>query len=253
MYQKKGIGIPGGLFFYRYRPFITNFADSIDIDIKFSTKTNNSILRAGEKICNERTCTAEKIFEGHCDNLRERGYDIFTPAEFKSQSGGKSCSLDTFSKYDAEVFFKDELWSAAEKLGSKRRNFERAFDNGLHAQKYTVRGFNNLGYKCKVLLTGRPYNIYDEYVNMNIVSKLHRMNIGVVTSERLSDKEQDGIDGVIYVCCFGCRNDSARIDYLRERFSELPFVIIQTGQHLYTACMLSRLEAFKYLIDQRRR
>lgn len=252
MSEKRGIGIPGGLFFYRYRPFITNFADSIDVDMKFSTKTNNEIFRAGQRNCGERACTAERVFEGHCDHLRERGYEVFTPEDFKSNAGGKSCSLDTFSKGNAEVNFREELWQAVERFGATRRNFEIAFDNGLHAQKYTVRGFNNLGYKYKVLLAGRPYNLYDEYANMNIVAKLHKMDIGVVTSERLPDRGT-GIDGVIYVCCFGCRHDFVWIDYLKRRFAELPFVIIQTGEHLYTPGLRTRLELFKHLIEQKSR
>lgn len=253
MSEKKGIGIPRGLFFYRYRPFLTNFADSIDADIAFGAKTNDRIRRAGQRSCHERACAAEKIFTGHCQALQEKGYEIFVPADFRPHTGSKSCAGEASTAEEETVCFKDELWQAVGRLGVTKRDFDTAFANGAHAQKYTVRGYNNQGYPYKILLAGRPYNIYDEYANLNIVSKLHRMGIGVVTQERLLERTEKEIQGVIYVCCFGCNDDAVCIADLRKRFDTLPFLVIETGEHLYKAGLNARLEAFKFLIEERSR
>ncbi len=253
MSEKKGIGIPRGLFFYRYRPFLMNFADSIDADIVFGAKTNDRIRRMGQCNCDERACAAEKIFAGHCQALQEKGYEVFVPEDFRPRTGSKSCRGEKLNAEEDTECFKDELWLTANKFGVTKRNFDTAFENGTHAQKYTVRGYNNQGYPYKILLAGRPYNIYDEYANLNIVSKLHRLGIGVVTQERLSERSEREIQGIVYICCFDCKDDAVRIVDLRKRFEGSPFLVIETGEHLYNAGLNARLEAFKFLIEERSR
>lgn len=253
MAKSNGIGIPRGLFFYRYRPFLTNFADSIDADIAFGAKTNDRIRRAGRCVCNERACAAEKIFAGHCQALQEKGYELFVPEEFRPRAGSKSCASDPFAAGGDTACFKDALWQAVDRQGVGKRSFDAAFANGAHAQQYTVRGYDNQGYPYKVLLAGRPYSIYDEYANLNLVSKLHRMNIGVVTPERLLERTEKEIAGVIYIGCFGCSEDAARISDLHKLFVGVPFLVVETGEHLYNAGLNARLEAFKFLIEERSR
>lgn len=253
MSESKGMGIPRGLFFYRYRPFITAFADSIDMDIKVSAKTNQQLVKAGVCKCHERSCTAGKIFNGHCTDLEERGYTVFVPKSLRTEFGSDVCASSLLEKPAEEVLFQDELWDAVKRRDATKRSFDRAFANGVHAQKYTVRGYNDQGYRYKVLLAGRPYTIYDNYVNMEIKARLNKLDIGVITIERMSTQDERTIDGILYLSSFGCQRDEGWVSYLKGRFFSVPFTLIQTGEHLHAAALNLRLEAFKLVLEGRRR
>ena len=133
-----------------------------------------------------------------------------------------------------------------------------------------------------VALIGHPYNIYDEYVNHNLVGRLRAMNVKLVTPEMISlegldqgisilvgkpyytyEREVVGaggyyltqqVDGIISVVAFGCGPDSLMIDVVaraaRRRFNK-PLLSITIDEHTAEAGLVTRLEAFVDMLQRR--
>ena len=59
------IGIPKGLLYYKYYPFIETFFTELGAEIILSPDTNKDILNEGVKNCVDDACVPIKIFHGH--------------------------------------------------------------------------------------------------------------------------------------------------------------------------------------------
>ncbi|MCE2604069.1 acyl-CoA dehydratase activase-related protein, partial [Pseudomonas aeruginosa] len=78
----------------------------------------------------------------------------------------------------------------------RRMDFKVNFLNALLTQEMALKGLDEEGYDYKVFLAGHCYNIYDSFINMDLINKLHGMKIGVVTEERVPREEKD--NGLAY-------------------------------------------------------
>jgi predicted nucleotide-binding protein (sugar kinase/HSP70/actin superfamily) len=135
-----------------------------------------------------------------------------------------------------------------------------------------------------VALIGHPYNIYDEFVNHNLIGRLRAMNVRLVTPEMISlDGLNSGIstlvgkpyftyerdvvgaggyylsgsmdvDGIISVVAFGCGPDSMMIEVIsraaRKRFNK-PLMNITIDEHTAEAGLVTRIEAFVDMLQRR--
>jgi predicted nucleotide-binding protein (sugar kinase/HSP70/actin superfamily) len=133
-----------------------------------------------------------------------------------------------------------------------------------------------------VALVGHPYNVYDEYVNHNLVGRLRAMNVKLVTPEMISleglnegiamlvgkpyftyEREVIGaggyyltedVDGIVSVVAFGCGPDSMMIDMVaraaRRKFNK-PLMNITIDEHTAEAGLVTRLEAFVDMLHRR--
>ena len=124
-----------------------------------------------------------------------------------------------------------------------------------------------------VALVGHPYNIFDKYINMNIVQKLNKLGVGVITEEfieeTLIDEEVKGlykrpfwtfarnsygfaanvyrekrVNGIIYISSFACGIDSVVIELIKERIGNFPFMTLKIDEHTGEAGLDTRVEAF---------
>jgi predicted nucleotide-binding protein (sugar kinase/HSP70/actin superfamily) len=133
-----------------------------------------------------------------------------------------------------------------------------------------------------VALIGHPYNIYDEYVNHNLVGRLRAMNVKLVTPEMISleglnegiaalvdkpyftfERELVGaggyylngdVDGIISVVAFGCGPDSLMTDVVTraaKRQLNTPLMTITIDEHTAEAGLVTRLEAFVDMLYRR--
>lgn len=133
-----------------------------------------------------------------------------------------------------------------------------------------------------VALIGHPYNIYDEYVNHNLIGRLRAMNLQLVTPEMISleglnegisalvgkpyftyEREVIGaggyylkgdVDGIISVVAFGCGPDSLMIDLVTraaKRQYKKPLTNITIDEHTAEAGLVTRIEAFVDMLHRR--
>jgi predicted nucleotide-binding protein (sugar kinase/HSP70/actin superfamily) len=139
--------------------------------------------------------------------------------------------------------------------------------------------------RLNIALIGHEYNINDNLINMNLINKLRRNNINLVTVETVESKiitekisilpkkifwnfgskavgcalhllERTDIDGIIYIMTFGCGVDSFICDLIERRIrreSDIPFTVLTIDEHSGEAGMDTRLEAFIDMIRWRKR
>ncbi|MBC7325326.1 MAG: 2-hydroxyglutaryl-CoA dehydratase [Moorella sp. (in: Bacteria)] len=135
-------------------------------------------------------------------------------------------------------------------------------------------------------ILGYPYQVYDQYISLDIIGKLQKMGVNVWTMEmvppyrlyRLSSHlpkrlfwhfsnlvigatyhylRQENIDGIIHVTAFGCGPD-AMVDKLMEldirklTQGQLPFMSLSIDEQTGDSGVLTRLEAFVDMLHQRR-
>jgi predicted nucleotide-binding protein (sugar kinase/HSP70/actin superfamily) len=135
-----------------------------------------------------------------------------------------------------------------------------------------------------IALIGHPYNLYDDYITHNLLSRLRSLDIRVVTPGMASPEAlrqgildltgqpywtyedevvgaaghylgQPGIDGLIAVGSFGCGPDSTLIDVVRRAARERgrPFMNLIIDEHTGEAGLVTRLEAFVDMLARRGR
>ncbi len=130
---------------------------------------------------------------------------------------------------------------------------------------------------------GYVYNVYDPFVSMDIIKKLHEMNVRVITFEMLDEKrihekfkrksknlywtftdkiygaavelmENHQIDGLIHITAFGCGPDSIvgkMMELDSEKFKK-PFMTIRVDEHTGESHLLTRIEAFVDMIKRQK-
>jgi len=177
------------------------------------------------------------------------------------------------------------------------RNFERAYRRQINVSK----GLNSMHIETawefvpqqpadgeiilpnirKVFLTGHSYNVYDRFVNGDIMRKLDELGIESVTDKEVTQwlreyeidkmgliKEpfweafvriagsamvlKDEVDGIIYLSSFSCGLDAFITEMLKIYLSDVPLMILKLDEHRGEAGFDTRIEAFADLLEQRR-
>lgn len=137
--------------------------------------------------------------------------------------------------------------------------------------------------KMRIGLIGHPYNIYDDYANMDIRRKLISEGYHVITPEMVDENKINtnaaimpkrhfwtfgrkilgaglsfikdrNVDGIIYLSSFGCGIDSLIEDYLERhirRDGKIPYMKIVFDEHSGEAGVNTRLEAFLDMVKWR--
>ncbi len=82
------IGIPRGMFYYKFNRFWETFFTELGAEIIVSELTNKRILNDGVKACVDEACLPVKLFFGHVINIMDRVDYILVP-RFTSISKGE--------------------------------------------------------------------------------------------------------------------------------------------------------------------
>jgi predicted nucleotide-binding protein (sugar kinase/HSP70/actin superfamily) len=285
------IGIPGGLLYYKYEPFIRTFFNELGADTEYSTVSNREILDLGARNCVDEACLPMKIFHGHVAKLQKTCDRVAVPRLMSCEYGESICpkfgdcpSWSLAVREKTSRFLRIPFtWmtgktekSFDKRLQGNRRTdsgIEKAFRLALENQRNTSFGINERGYRRRVFLAGHPYNIYDSFANLNLIQKLHRLDIGAVTEEQVGRCEmleeltglikqpywyflihnfapalalmkRKEIDGIVYVSSFCCGTDSITIEMIRNRIGSFPMLVLKLDEQTGEAGYNTRLEAF---------
>lgn len=151
-------------------------------------------------------------------------------------------------------------------------------EKGLLGQK-----LNHQKSELTIAVIGHPYNLYDPYINMNLIKRLREMGARVVTADNLNQNqieenaqqlpkklfwtlgkkmigsafhylEQEKVDGIIHVAAFGCGPDSFTGELIErkiKRLGKIPFLCLSIDEHTGEAGVVTRLEAFLDMIRWR--
>lgn len=286
------VGIPKGLLYYKYHPFLETFFRELNTEIITSADTNKEILNQGVKYCVDDACLPVKIFHGHIFSIKDKCDIVLIPRIMQINKREyicpKFCGLPEMIIYNVPnmpktitepiyAISKKRLYDWATGAGSlitkDKTRIRRAFEIALEEQKKHKLGIHDENYKFRIALGGHPYNIYDNFVNMNLVKKLNKLGVGVVTEENIDEsfinleaknlykkpfwtfarnsygfisymaKERE-VDGIIYISSFACGIDSVVIELIKDKIGDFPFMILKIDEHTGEAGFDTRLEAF---------
>ncbi|MCL6560541.1 MAG: acyl-CoA dehydratase activase-related protein [Firmicutes bacterium] len=132
---------------------------------------------------------------------------------------------------------------------------------------------------------GYPYAIYDSFISVNLLDKLRRLGVSVLTAENIhpfllaiqkncdlpkrlfwtfSDIalkaahflfKQGRVDGVLHLTAFGCGPDSLLNKFIEleaKKHRNIPFMTLMIDEHTGEAGMATRLEAFVDMVRRRK-
>ncbi len=176
-------------------------------------------------------------------------------------------------------------WKAAKEKQDKYNNLLQKEINPLDALKIVLeeKKYENDLTKPKIAVMGHGYNLYDSYLNMNLIEKVTKQGFKVVTPDMVADHvinhynsklrkkvfwslgkkivgslinfiENKEIQGIIYIASFGCGPDSL-IGHIAEnhiRKNKIPFMLLTIDEHTGEAGINTRLEAFLDMLKRRK-
>lgn len=316
------VGIPRALFYYYYFPLWKCFFEALGAEIVVSPPTNRQIVDYGVQKAVDEACFPVKVFYGHIETLRNNVDYLFVPRLVSVQAKTYICpkfmgipdmlraGFDCLPQLiePAVDLSKDPKQSLQQVLHvgyyftDNRKDIQQAWSFSLRELRlFRDRVKNGLlpteampgsdlkpmtntnPSRLKLALLGHGYNLYDRHVSMDIIIKLRKMGVLVVTADNLPHKVVEGetsklpkrvfwslgkallggafyfmkqpdIKGIIHLSSFGCGPDSLIgeiIDRNAKRFNHIPFMNITTDEHSGEAGLNTRLEAFVDMIMRR--
>jgi predicted CoA-substrate-specific enzyme activase len=303
------IGIPRTMYVYDYFPFWNAYFKTLGFSIVLSDETNKSIISKGRELCVAEPCFPIIISHGHVVNLLEKNVDfIFVPAVIDAESEfqetqswvcpwGQTLSLIIKNIVDSPVpeerllfpaihfqrgidAVKKSLRKMARQLGVTPAKSDRAVELAYRAQDEFRQGIRaegqrslellRLNNESAVVVVGRPYNVYDFCVNLNVPLKLREdYGINVVPMDFLplkgiaiSDIHENmfwnygrrilqaaryvGMSKnlhLLYFTNFKCGPDSYIKHFVRDATGS-PYLTLQFDGHSNDAGIMTRCEAY---------
>ncbi len=315
------IGIPHSLLYYYYYPFWEELFKSLGQKVVVSEPNNEYIMNRGVKYSISEICVPMKTYIGQVLELADRGVDrIYVPRIRSIRDGVTLCpkflglpdmicnslegmedliltntieqDSDDISDIKDYQEFKEEFnVSEAELKKALNKASERWQDyRSMHRQGITSdillsdREMTLEDSDLTIGLLGYVYNIYDKFVNMDLLGKLRDMKVNVVTFEMIDDEVIDSevekldktmfweftnklvgagyhflkspeIDGLIHVTAFGCGPDAMLgplLDIDSDEYGK-PFMTLRIDEQTGESHLLTRVEAFIDLLRLRKK
>ncbi|UCF05256.1 MAG: hypothetical protein JSV33_15270 [bacterium] len=205
------IGFPRAMYYYERFPFWNTYLRSLGIEVIVSPKTNKRIVHEGLEAVVAEPCFPVQVAHGHLVSLMESGCDyILVPnvvdAETDSpdvhsymcpwgqtlpfvlrsnpllERGDDLLAAPTVHFRQGQRFVEKELWEFARPLGAGRRRHRLAVRAGYMAQELFFGDLEERGRRALqilkdtgevgVVMVGRPYNVMDQEVNLDVPRKL---------------------------------------------------------------------------------
>lgn len=303
------VGMQRALYGISTSVFWAHFFDRMGCRLVLSPPTNNMISEDGvEKILVE-ACYPVKVSHGHVSMLMKKTAYLFLPTliDMPTVNTGRGyyCPMVQFNSYILRSAFRMGPALALTPVVHMRH------DSGtlaveLYEQLNTVFRRNKMEFKAAVrhaarmqrqfseellavgsetlqtlpkgepfmVVTGRPYNLYDKRMNLGLGKNLSKMGLTAIPmdcldldSEDLSEfpsmywglgalilrtvkfiKKQPNAFG-LHLTNFGCGADSFVEHFYRHLMGEKAYLILELDEHSAAAGVMTRLEAYKNVIE----
>jgi predicted CoA-substrate-specific enzyme activase len=306
---KGTVGFPRGMYFFDKFPFWRAFFQNLGYPILLSESTNRKIVGYGTELAVGEPCFPVKVMHGHVADLLKKGATFVFLPNVMDEAGSPDATyshlcpwgqtlpwvLRAVPSFEGELHrfltptlhfrfgpgkVKREIKSLAQPLGVSRKALERAIEAGYRAQeRFQSRLYAAGGEALEtlkkngergILILGRPYNLYDRDVNVDILGKLRQYyganlipldflpledvdirdvntnmfwNYGrkLIAAAKLVGREPNL--ELLYVTNFKCGPDS----YLKHFIpvaARKPLLILQFDEHNNDAGTMTRCEAF---------
>ncbi|MFH1754704.1 MAG: acyl-CoA dehydratase activase [Candidatus Latescibacterota bacterium] len=303
------IGAPRAMYFYDRHPFWGTYLNALGFQVVVSDPTTKQLAHMGIEEAVAEPCYPIQIAHGHAGALIKDDVDyLFLPNAVNAESEDHStqsylCPWGQTLPYviaaspltdnmrtkilaplvhfrEGAAYVERELWSACKEFASSRKHHRAAVTLAYAAQTTFARQLQTAGREALailkdsgeigIIIVGRPYNIYDKGINLNVPAKLRKQygvnvipidflplaevgihdlsanmfwNYGrkILQAARLTS--QDPNLHIIYITNFKCGPDS----YVKEFAADAavkPFLTLQFDAHGNDAGMMTRCEAY---------
>lgn len=303
--MKSRVGIPKALFYYEFASLWVNFFTELGAEVIVSPKTNKKILNDGTIVTVDDACIPVKIYHGHCISIKDKVDFLFIPRIMgiteKAYICPKFCGLPEMIKYSVDNLpiiintkidlrnkgdLKKQMLDTGLYLTSNKESIYQAYINAktIYDEEKKQKSDMQLINKNNVILMGHPYVLEDDYLNMNIKTKLKMGGFNIITPYMLPDEiideyskkyqgkvfwlflkqmigtcfyllENRQVEGVIYLSSFGCGIDSVVSEiverYIR-RYTDIPFMLLTIDEHSGEGGFNTRIEAFIDMLKWRK-
>ncbi len=303
------VGMQRSLYLFETGIIWAHFFDRLGYRLVLTPPTNGSISSAGIESVTAETCYPIKISHGHVRELLGRTRYMFLPSIVDMptpapEERGFFCPLVQANRYmlqmamdlgnqnvlHAILHMKNDPETIALELESqlssvlkrKRSEILEALRAGLEADSAFKAELKRAGRERLdrhdsteplVIVTGRPYNLYDERLNLRLGRNLSKIGVSAMPmdfvdmdSVDLSDfpsmywglgarilrtakfiRQHPGAFG-LHITNFSCGADSFVEHFFRYIMGDKPYLILELDEHSAVAGVMTRLEAYKNVI-----
>ena len=304
------VGMQRALYGHQLGIMWAHFFDRLGFRLVMSPPTNAHISETGTEIIAAETCYPVKVSHGHIKELAGKTRYLFLPSIINmptpepseagyycpmSQSNSymvrMALELDPSSvlspvihlKYDPELLALEISGQIQSKLGASGAEIKKALYHALDRHNRFVTELYRRGQKILedrdpdepiVVVTGRPYNLYDERLNLRLGRNLSKIGVTAlpmdfidVSSVDLSDfpsmywglgaqilrvarfiKERPNCFG-LHLTNFGCGPDSFIEHFYKYIMGDKAYLILELDEHSAVAGVMTRLEAYRNVIE----
>ncbi|MBN1543766.1 hypothetical protein JW992_16605 [candidate division KSB1 bacterium] len=307
-HSSRRIGFPRSIPYYDRYPFWQAYFAGLGFQLTPTEETNRRIISLGRDFAVAEPCFPVIAAHGHVAQLLSNDFEaVLLPniinaetrfPEFSSwvcpwgqtlplvirnelpESQQNRLLTPVIRFRDGKEAIRRSLWPMARGLGVDKKTHDRALDSAYEAMKHFYREIKQTGQAAlselkrrggqAVVLVGRPYNLYDNGMNLGLAQKLRNdYGIDVIPMDFLPTESIDIRDihenmfwnygrrilqvgkyiarhpflHAIYFTNFKCGPDSYIKHFFRDA-AESPYLTLQFDEHSNDAGMLTRCEAF---------
>ncbi len=304
------IGIQRSLYSMQTAIMWVHFFDRLGFRPVFTPPTDNHIASAGIETMTAETCFPVKVSHGHVKALTGKTSYLFLPVlinmeTISADEKGFYCPLVQANKYMVNaalnidkrrvigpvLHLKNDPSTLAvelsEQIGGRiKRTHSEIRDALFYALKHQ-RAFldeiHNSGREIlkghdpdepMIIVTGRPYNLYDERLNLRLGQNLSKTGIKALPMDYI---DVSGIDLTdfpnmywgqgsrilrtakyikstpnlfgLHLTNFSCGADSFVEHFYKHVMGEKPSLILELDEHSAVAGVMTRLEAYKNVVE----
>jgi predicted CoA-substrate-specific enzyme activase len=286
-----------------------HFFDQLGFQLVLSPPTNDEVSKSGIEAMTAETCYPVKVSHGHARLLTGRTRHLFLPTlvDMSTPHAGERgyyCPMVQSNAYmiraalgipaeavlnptlnlraDPDMLALDLHAQVGRRLGVGRRQVRRALKHALERQerfeKELLSGGRQLLKRIGpdeplVVVTGRPYNLYDERLNLRLGQSLARIGLTALPMDfidvaRIHLREFPsmywGLGARIlrtarvvsatpnyfglHLTNFGCGADSFIEHFYKHIMGSKASLILELDEHSAAAGVMTRLEAFQNVI-----
>ncbi len=287
-----------------------HFFDQLGFRLVLTPPTNRQVSKIGTEAMLAETCYPAKVSHGHAKLLKGKTRYVFLPAlvnmptphplergffcpmvQSSSYMVRAALGMDRSStlgpvlhlKFDPETVALEISEQLGGKLGLKKSQVRRALLLALGRQDQFVKELYSRGQEILenhsqgeplVVVTGRPYNLYDERLNLRLGENLAKIGLLALPMDFIDVSQTDLSDfpsmywgfGAqilrtvkfvrdlpncfgLHLTNFGCGTDSFIEHFYKHIMGDKAYLILELDEHSAVAGVMTRLEAYKSVID----
>ena len=304
------VGMQRALYTLQTGVMWAHFFDRLGYRLVLTPSTNSQISSSGIESMTAETCYPIKVSHGHVKELAGKTRFLFLPSIVTmptptEEETGFFCPLVQANpymvraaldldmervlnpvlhlKYDLSTLAVELTEQIGARIGRNRRQIREAIETGWEKQNgflqaLVVKGKEVLesheSSEPMVVVTGRPYNLYDERLNLRLGQNLAKIGVAAVPMEFIDVSSVDlsdfpnmywGLGAQIlrvakfirnrpnffglHLTNFSCGADSFIEHFYKFIMQEKPYLILELDEHSAVAGVMTRLEAFRNVIE----